>query len=158
MYKDIWPILESAGNTPADRKGWPDSKKFANVLTHDVETEKGHDKCDKLLNLEREFGFRLSLNFIPERYNVSKNLREFLVKNGFEVGVHGLIHDGKLFKNKQTLDERAIKINSYIKEWNATGFRASAMHYDLEWINQLNIEYDLSTFNTDHSEPQYDGI
>jgi len=157
-HKDVWPILESAGNTPTDWKGWHNSKKFAVVLTHDVETPKGHDKCKNLLNLEKEFGFRSSFNFVPERYNVSKNLRDFIVKNGFEVGVHGLTHDGKLFKDKQTFDERAIKINSYIKEWNATGFRAPAMHHNLEWINQLNIEYDLSTFDTDPFEPQSDGI
>ena len=44
-HKDVWPILESAGNTPTDWKGWHNSKKFAVVLTHDVETQKGHDKC-----------------------------------------------------------------------------------------------------------------
>ena len=32
------------------------------------------------------------------------------------------------------------------------------MHHNLEWIKQLNIEYDLSTFDTDPFEPQSDGI
>jgi len=38
------------------------------------------------------------------------------------------------------------------------GFRAPAMHDNLEWISELNLEYDLSTFDTDPFEPQSDGV
>jgi hypothetical protein len=110
------------------------------------------------MKVEKELGFVSSFNFVPERYNVSPTLRKLLTGNGFEVGVHGLNHDGKLFANKNTFDERAEKINEYIKEWDAVGFRAPAMHHNLEWIHKLNIEYDLSTFDTDPFEPQSDGV
>ena len=32
------------------------------------------------------------------------------------------------------------------------------MHHNLEWIGKLDIEYDLSTFDTDPFEPQPDGV
>jgi hypothetical protein len=32
------------------------------------------------------------------------------------------------------------------------------MHHNLEWIHDLNIEYDSSTFDTDPFEPQPDGV
>jgi hypothetical protein len=32
------------------------------------------------------------------------------------------------------------------------------MHHNLEWIHDLNIEYDASTFDTDPFEPQSDGV
>jgi hypothetical protein len=32
------------------------------------------------------------------------------------------------------------------------------MHHNLEWLHLLNIEYDLSTFDTDPFEPQPDGV
>ena len=32
------------------------------------------------------------------------------------------------------------------------------MHHNLEWIGELDIEYDLSTFDTDPFEPQPDGV
>ncbi len=32
------------------------------------------------------------------------------------------------------------------------------MHHNLEWIHDLNIEYDASTFDTDPFEPQPDGV
>jgi len=157
-FKDIWPILSSAAEKPKYWKGWPDEKKFAIVLTHDVELKGGHDKCKSLMRIEKDLGFRSSYNFVPERYNVSEDLRKYLEDNGFEVGVHGLNHDGKLFSSKSIFDERSKKINYYIKKWNVVGFRAPAMHHNLEWLRQLDIEYDLSTFDTDPFEPQSDGV
>lgn len=156
--KNIWPILRSSANKPNEWIGWPEGKKFAFILTHDVEHQSGHDKCERLMRIEKSIGFISSYNFVPERYQVATELRSSLIKNGFEVGVHGLNHDGKLFQNKKTFDERAIKINCYLQEWKAVGFRAPAMHHNLEWIKKLNIEYDLSTFDTDPFEPQSDGV
>lgn len=157
-FKDVWPILEKAGEKPDGWPGWFDNKKFAVVLTHDVESQSGHDKCINLMELEKKSGFCSSFNFVPERYNVLESVRNELTSNGFEVGVHGLNHDGKLFSNENVFSERAIKINRYIKEWKSVGFRAPAMHHNLEWIHKLNIEYDLSTFDTDPFEPQSDGV
>lgn len=157
-HNKTWPILESAANPPDGWNGWPSNKEFAVILTHDVETQKGHDRCRQLLEVEKNLNFRSSFNFVPERYTVSKQLRNYITSNGFEVGVHGLNHDGKLFKDEITFDQRAVKINSYIKSWNSRGFRAPAMHHNLEWISRLNIDYDLSTFDTDPFEPQSDGV
>lgn len=157
-FKDVWPINKSAANPPSWWKGWPEGKQFSFVLTHDVELQGGHDKCLKLMEVEKALGFRSSFNFVPERYNVSSELRKELAGNGFEVGVHGLYHDGKLYKNKRVFLERAKKINSYIKEWDAAGFRSPAMHHNFDWIHELNILYDASSFDTDPFEPQSDGV
>ncbi len=154
----IWPILEKAGEKPAGWKGWPDNKRFAFILTHDVEFAGGQEKCLKLMSLEKSLGFKSSFNFVPLRYNVSELIRRELVENGFEVGVHGLYHDGKLFKSKSVFDQRSVEINKYLKDWNAIGFRSPAMLHNLEWIRNLNIRYDLSTFDTDPFEPQADGV
>ncbi|MGB5894589.1 MAG: hypothetical protein WBG58_10450, partial [Ignavibacteriaceae bacterium] len=157
-YKNVWPILEKAGEKPDGWPGWVDNKKFAVILTHDVESQSGHDKCINLMELEKNLGFCSSFNFVPERYKVSPELRKYLADNGFEVGVHGLNHDGKLFSSERVFTERAKKINHYLKEWNSVGFRAPAMHHNLQWIHQLDVEYDLSTFDTDPFEPQSDAM
>jgi hypothetical protein len=157
-YKDVWPIFPGSERTPADWRGWPEGKKFALILTHDVDTYRGQERCRLLMQMEKELGFRSLFNFVPERYPVSPELRSELVQNGFEVGVHGLNHDGKLFQSKEIFEQRSRKINRYLKHWNAVGFRAPAMHHNLEWMTALNIEYDLSTFDTDPFEPQSDGV
>lgn len=157
-YKDIWPIDERAANPPKGWQGWPDRKRFALVLTHDVDTQRGHDRCYDLMNLESKLDFKSSFNFVPKRYNVSSKLRNYINTDGFEVGVHGLYHDGKYYKSKKIFQERAIQINHYLNEWKSVGFRSPSMLHNLEWIHALNIEYDASTFDTDPFEPQSDGV
>ena len=157
-YSHVWPIDESAGKPPDGWTGWPDGKKFALVLTHDVETAEGQDKCLKLMTLEKGLGFRSSFNLLAEEYRVFAELRHCIEKEGFEVGVHGLRHDGNLFSSLRTFREQAERINQYTKEWKSKGFRAPCMYHNLEWISDLNIEYDSSTFDTDPFEPQPDGV
>ncbi|MCZ6593964.1 MAG: hypothetical protein O6943_03505 [Bacteroidetes bacterium] len=158
LYSNIWPINENASEPPNEWPGWPDQKQFALVLTHDVDTGRGQEKCWDLMRLEEQMGFRSSFNFVPKRYHVSSELRTRLTNNGFEVGVHGLYHDGKLYKSKNIFEKRAKQINQFIEDWNAVGFRSPAMHHNLDWIHGLNITYDASTFDTDPFEPQSDGM
>lgn len=156
--RNVWPIDEKSGVTPPGWCGWPGGKKFALVLTHDVDTAKGQVQCEQLMDLELRLGFRSSFNFVPERYAVSPELRSRLEANGFEVGVHGLRHDGNLFASKEKFENEAVHINRYLKEWRAVGFRSPCMYHNLEWIADLDIEYDASTFDTDPFEPQPDGV
>lgn len=156
--KSIWPIDENACKLPEGWKGWPDKKQFALILTHDVESEQGQGNCNNLIKIEKKLGFISSFNFVAEEYKVLPELRQYLVRNGFEVGVHGLTHDGKLYTSKKVFNQQAKKINKYIKEWKVSGFRSPSMHYNFEWIHDLDIEYDASTFDTDPFEPQPEGV
>jgi glycosyltransferase involved in cell wall biosynthesis/peptidoglycan/xylan/chitin deacetylase (PgdA/CDA1 family) len=157
-YADIWPIDERASKQPEDWQGWPENKQFALVLTHDVETSRGLDKCLDLMELDQQLGFRSSFNFVAEEYNILSTLRSYLIEYGFEVGLHGLTHGGQLYKSRKIFDQQKIRINKYLKEWNAVGFRSPSMHRNFEWIHDLNIEYDSSSFDSDPFEPQPDGM
>jgi len=159
IHKDTWPINEAAGQSPDGWPGWPDGKKFALVLTHDVEGSHGLEKCRQLMDLEKKLGFRSSFNFVPEGdYRVSRELREELIENGFEVGVHDLRHDGKLYWKREKFSEKARSINHYLKEWNARGFRSAFMLHNRECLHELEIQYDASTFDTDPFEPQPESV
>jgi len=157
-FKAAWPIDGAAGKSPLNWRGWPGEKRFALVLTHDVDTARGQQNCGQLMELEERLGFRSSFNFVPERYTVSPEIRHRLTENGFEVGVHGLMHDGKLYRSRKMFEERAFRINDYLREWGAMGFRSPAMHHNFDWIHDLDIEYDASSFDTDPFEPQADGV
>ena len=151
----VWPIMPGSERPPEEWPGWPDGKKFAFVLTHDVESRIGLEKARQLADLERAMGFRSSFNFIPEgSYRTSANLREDLVKDGFEVGVHDLNHDGRLYQSRREFTAKARKINGYLSEWKAVGFRSGFMLSNLDWHHELDIDYDMSTFDTDPFEPQ----
>jgi hypothetical protein len=157
-YANIWPIDQKANKPPKGWSGWPYHKQFALVLMHDVDTSVGHSKCRQLIHVDEEMGFRSLFSFVPERYHVSPELRQYLVKRGFEVGVHGLKHDGKLFLSNKRFYQQAIRINHYLKEWKSVGFVSPSMHHNLDWMHELNIAYDTSSFDTDPFEPEPDGV
>jgi hypothetical protein len=154
---NIWPIDPAASKQPEGWPGWPAGKKFAVVLTHDVEGFDGLMRCRELAGRELELGFRSSFNFIPEGpYKLDLDLRLWLTQHGFEVGVHDLEHDGHLFSSQTEFDRKAERINHYLRDWDAKGFRAGFMLRNLDWLHRLNIAYDCSTFDTDPFEPQPD--
>jgi hypothetical protein len=156
---DVWPISESAGEPPRDWCGWPEGKQFAFVLTHDVEGPKGCGRVLELMETEKRLGFRSSFNFVPEgTYRVTAALRQRLTQNGFEVGVHDLNHDGKLYDSQSGFRKKADRINRYLKEWKAVGFRSAFMLHNLDWLRELEVLYDASTFDTDPFEPQPTGV
>lgn len=132
---------------------WPDRRRFALVLTHDIETAAGQSFVREIVALEEHYGFRSSFNFVPERYPLDEDLMLELRERGFEVGVHGLKHDGKLFNSQQEFIRHATHINRYLKSFGAVGFRSPLMHRHPEWMQILEIEYDLSFFDTDPFEP-----
>jgi glycosyltransferase involved in cell wall biosynthesis len=158
-FVDVWPIDPKSGTTPLGWPGWPEGKRFAVVLTHDVEGIKGLSRVEQLMNLELQCGFRSCFNFVPEdEYRVPDGVREMLDRAGFEVGVHGLEHDGKLYSSAAKFAADARRINDYARQWNASGFRSPLMQHRLGWLHALDVEYDSSTFDTDPFEPEPDGI
>lgn len=153
-----WPIMPGSERAPNGWHGWPDGKKFALVLTHDVEGQAGLDKIQKVMALEKQFGFHSSFTLIPRgEYVVPSDLRRNITAEGFEIGVHDLYHDGKLFLTESEFRRNAPEINKYLTDWGAVGFRSGFMLHNLDWLRQLNIRYDLSTFDTDPFEPQPQG-
>jgi hypothetical protein len=159
LFSNSWPINQLAGIAPDWWTSWPDGKEFAFTLTHDVEGKRGLDRCRQLAETEMRLGFRSSFNFIPEgEYETPKSLRDFLMAHGFEVGLHDLRHDGKLYSSQQDFRQLAHRINQYLAEWEAVGFRSGFMLHNLDWLRDLNVLYDASTFDTDPFEPQPDGV
>jgi hypothetical protein len=158
-FSRSWPVRAASSAAPRDWPGWPDGKKFAFVLTHDVEGSKGLARCRQLAELEAKLGFRSSFNFVPEgEYHTPRSLRMFLEDRGFEIGVHDLHHDGKLYTSHNAFKEQAQRINHYLRAWNAVGFRSGFMRHNLAWLKELDAQYDASTFEHDPFEPQPDGM
>ena len=159
QVRDVWPIFPGSERRPKDWPGWPDGKAFAFVLTHDVEGKSGVAKCRQLMEVEKKHGFRSSFNLIPEGpYRVSRDFRADITRDGFEVGLHDLYHNGRLYRNRAEFTCCAMRINQHLKNWGAAGFRSGFMFHNMKWLQDLEIEYDTSTFDTDPFEPQPDGV
>jgi len=157
-YGGSWPTHNESGKKPAYWPGWPEGRKFALVLVHDVETRTGYDHCKSLLEIDRSQGFVSCFNFVPERYEVKTELVRYICDQGFEVGIHGLKHDGMLFISDRVFQRQSVRINRYLASWQAVGFYSPSMLFDGNKIKQLNILYDQSTFDIDPFEPTPVGV
>jgi len=147
-------LLELTGQTSIQfRALWPYGKRYAFVLTHDVETDKGQQFIRRVADMEESLGFRSSFNFVPQGYHVDMKVVNELRQRGFEIGIHGLKHDGKLFGSRKEFERGAAKINQCLMDFSAVGFRAPLTIRNPEWMQALDIEYDLSFFDTDPFEP-----
>ena len=137
---------------------WPEGATSCAIMTHDVETEKGIRSSPYLMDVEDRFGIKSSFQVVPEqRYEVTNDFLNSLRDRGFEVVVHDLNHDGRLFSEKAEFLRRAKKINSYGKRFGASGFRAAVLYRKTQWFDALDFSYDMSVPNVAHLDPQRGG-
>ena len=137
---------------------WPEGKRAAFVLTHDIERAAGVAFCPRLMDIDNEFGFRASLQVVPEkRYDVTEEFLQDIRNRGFEINVHDLNHDGNLFRERNEFRRRALKINQYVAQFGARGFRSGALYRRLDWFDALNVSYDMSVPSVAHLDPQNGG-
>jgi hypothetical protein len=150
-------LTELAGRPIPRLAAWPGGRSWALVLTHDVETDLGYRNLHLLRERERAAGYRSSWNFVPKRYSVEDRVVQELQADGFEVGVHGLYHDGKDLASLPVLQERIPAMREHAERWQALGFRSPATHRRWEWMPLLGFEYDSSYPDTDPFEPDAGG-
>jgi hypothetical protein len=136
---------------------WPEGKRFALALTHDVEWGEGLQVSPDLQQLEVRLGYVSSWNLVAERYPIDWSIVQVLRQNGGEIGIHGLKHDGITFKTREIFEERKRKIHDYMKKWNVAGFRSPSTLRHAEWMKEFEFEYDSSFPDSDPYEPQPGG-
>jgi hypothetical protein len=157
FYAYLFDVFaEVAGSRVPTLAPWPRKYSWALVLTHDVETSTGYRNVHLLRHLELEADCRSSWNFVPRRYEIEDTLINELLEDGFEVGVHGLYHDGRDIL-PAFIAERLPAMTAAAKRWSATGFRAPATRRVWEVMPTLGFDYDSSYPDTDPFEPDGGG-
>lgn len=137
---------------------WPEGKSGCAIMTHDVESEVGRDFCSTLMDINDSRGIKASFQIIPEeRYAVSHEFLSSIRQRGFEVAVHDLNHDGHLYRNYDDFLRRVEKINTYVQQYEADGFRAGVLYRRQLWYDALKCAYDMSVPNVAHLDPQRGG-
>ncbi len=137
---------------------WPENYTSCAVITHDVEELAGLEFCPSMMDMDESFGFRTSFQVVPEeRYSASKQFLEGITARGFEVNVHDLKHDGRLYADYEEFRQRAKRINQYGREFGASGFRSGILYRNADWYDELDFLYDMSIPNVAHLDPQHGG-
>ena len=117
---------------------WPDGVPSAAVMTHDVEATAGLALVPELMDIDDEFGIKASFQLVPEqRYAVSNDLLELIRKRQCEVNVHGLNHDGNLFRDREILPG-AVQAHQSVRG-GVRGQRiqvGSGMYRNVDWFGE----------------------
>jgi hypothetical protein len=157
LYGLLFGLLGELGREPIPWIApWPNGYSWALVLTHDVETQVGYDHLDLLREVELASGRRSSWNFVAKRYDVEDEVVRRLTDDGFEVGVHGLYHNG-LDLAPAFVAERLPAMRAVAERWRATGFRAPSTRRVWDVMPTLGFDYDSSYPDTDPFEPDGGG-
>src|SRR6266566_1999365 len=137
---------------------WPDGANSCAIMTHDVETAMGRDSCAHLMDMDDASGIKAAFEIVPQqRYQVTSDFLKSIRQRGFEIVVHDLNHDGRLFSNREQFLERAASINAYKEQFGAIGFRAAVLYRKQSWLGALDFAYDMSVPNVAHLDPQRGG-
>src|SRR5438093_4486898 len=137
---------------------WPSGYSACVIVTHDIETQAGRDFATELADLDRSYGIKSAFQIVPEeRYKVSPAFLDSLRLRGCELNLHGLNHDGQLFRDRKEFLRQVKRINQYAREYGTAGFRSPVMYRNIDWYADLEFSYDMSVPNVAHLEPQRGG-
>jgi peptidoglycan/xylan/chitin deacetylase (PgdA/CDA1 family) len=160
---ELWrEWLKRALETMGEKDGWhigfwPSGAKCCVVLTHDVETAAGFDRMERMADVEQKHGFVSAWNLPLAQYPIDWPRVERLRARGFELGAHGLSHDGRLFRSYQDFARLAPILEKLAQEHSLKGFRAPSTLRRAEWIANMAFDFDSSFSDTDPYEPQPGG-
>jgi len=137
---------------------WPGGASGCLMMTHDIETTYGRDLSLELADLDASFGIKSSFQVVPlDRYTVSEAFLESLRRKDREINLHGLRHDGQLFRDRTKFQKDVKEINRYAKDYGAAGFRSPVLYRNLDWYDDFDLSYDMSVPNVAHLDPQRGG-
>lgn len=142
----------------AELHPWPDGHRYALALTHDIEGAEGWSRVRQIAEMEESCGLRSAWYVVPHLYKIDYGLLDELRQRGHEVGIHGYNHDGRLFLSRGIFRRRVPFINAAARAMSASGFRAPMVHRNLNWMQDLEFDYDASCFDIDPFQPMPGGV
>lgn len=131
---------------------WPNNKKFAVALTHDVDTLEGFKSINQFMEIEKRYNMRSTWYIVSNYYPLAKSTLNNLKEQGHEIGWHGYNHDNKIaYLKKESIKKRIKKSMLFFKQNNVKGFRSPSLLTTpiLEKEISKILLYDSSTVDTD---------
>jgi len=135
-------------------KRWPDGRRCALALTHDIDTRDGLLCAPEIAAAERDFGLKSTWFVTCEDKVVIRSALDRLASEGHEIGCHDLYHDTRI----ACLDERAIaarldKCCEILRDYGVSGFRSPSLGRSDALFDAL-----AGFFDYDSSVPDTDGV
>ncbi len=136
---------------------WPRRMEMASLVTHDIETLSGFRRVLQLADIDDRHHIKSSFKFVPEGYHIDYGVIRELKNRGFEIAIHGLNHDGRLFVSKKVFQAKLAKIEEYAQLWKTEGFRSPSLLRYYPLMKNFNFNWDSSFPDWDPYGPQPGG-
>ncbi len=154
LWGTISNLLQETGKSSILIKDfWPENKTYSLVLTHDVETPEAQSFIPTIADLEEKLGLRSSFNIVGNQFPKDRKMLAEIIKRGFEIGLHGWQHTAVPFHSRVSFNKNVILMNDNIARHGLVGHRSPLNLRHPEWMQLLEIDYDLSFFDSDPFEP-----
>lgn len=149
-------------STEEKREFW--QKDFGVIMTHDVDTREGYEYgLSQFVEMERKEDMVSTFNIVPNslEYALDSDLVSSLISDGFDVGMHGLHHDGKFAFLSD--DEQSNRIHESARRARdlgllTLGYRAPWLHRTkmmIQYLTKAGFDWDSSFPDTDDSTIGY---
>ncbi len=125
-------------------------------LTHDIDTAGGFAFVKEIASLECSLGLRSSWNVVPYGYRVDHGVCDWLIEQGFEIGLHGYCHDNRLiYLPESGLRRRLEACREFIERYSVRGFRSPSWLRNPQLMRVLAdyVDYDCSCLDFDWLSP-----
>jgi peptidoglycan/xylan/chitin deacetylase (PgdA/CDA1 family) len=102
-------------------------KRFAFLLSHDIDTLAGMKNVPRLMELEARYGIKSAYYFVTHRYPLDHGLLKALQDQRHEIGVHDFNHDNRIaFLPPTEIRRRFDTCRRALKDFEINGFRSPA--------------------------------
>lgn len=148
---DVWRFLVRAlvGDTPAIPL-WPDGKRYAVVLNHDVDSEWGilnEQGIPAFRAIEEALGYRSAWMVVTRLHEKGRRCFHDLVAAGHEIGCHGTVHDHQIsYLPIEKARQRLVQAQPFFEEFDCVGFRSPGYRRSETLYQALDgiLSYDMS--------------
>ncbi|MFH1539114.1 MAG: hypothetical protein ABIH66_09155 [bacterium] len=122
--------FEAAAGKPLPSHGslWPGGKRFAVVLSHDMDTAKSFAAMDNLAKMEEARGLRSCWNVVGAFYRHDHAALGAISSAGHEIALHGYNHDNKLaYLPGAEIEKRLDSCAGFANRYGVQGFRSPSL-------------------------------
>ncbi|MBJ93135.1 MAG: hypothetical protein CMP23_01530 [Rickettsiales bacterium] len=122
---------------------WPEGKRYAFLMTHDIDTRAGMRKAGQVLDEMVELGLKPCFFLVAHGYDWDPGFCEAVRNAGGEIALHGDAHDNRLsFLSGARIGERLDSTREIIEQHQIRGFRSPSLLVSDHLYEQLGQRFD----------------
>jgi peptidoglycan/xylan/chitin deacetylase (PgdA/CDA1 family) len=115
-------------DTPDPTAIWPEGKRFAVSLCHDVDSARGLSNAERFTRLEQKYGMVSAWYVVPRRCASAKGQLRSLLEQGHEIGCHGYDHRNRTpYLPPELIEQRLAGFQDFFDNYQIEGYRSPGL-------------------------------